>query len=411
MDFASLRAFEKACKVLPGGVSSPLRSFQKVERVPLIAKKAKADLLFNIEEEAYIDFCMGNGAVILGHAPLIFREIFTKFAEEGISYGTIIEEEEKLASLILSHFPSMEKIRFFPSGTESCMTAIRLARAFTAKKKIIQFSGGYHGHAEDFLVKTGEEKADTLVLPFNDTQAVLDTFLREEEIAAVILEPVCTNMGVVPATLEFLQTLRELTKSKKALLIFDEIVTGYRLGLQGAQGFYQIEPDLTCLGKIIGGGAPCGALAGKKEIMELFEPLGPVFHAGTFAANPLSIRLGLATLKELEKPQFYEDLHRKAHEFLGPIQKFLEKKQQHSLIQIGSLFSLFAGIGPPKNFEQVQKQDTLFFRRLFSFLFDKKIFLHPSYYEAQFLSIAHTKGHLDTVQGLILEFLEKDRSM
>ncbi len=421
MGSATLSAFEKACKVIPGGVSSPLRSFRKVERMPIITKRGKGDLLFDLEDKSYVDFCMGNGAVILGHAPSVFTEVLQKCMEDGFSYGTMIEEEEKLASLIISHIPSIEKVRFFPSGTESCMTAIRLARAFTGKKKIVKFSGGYHGHSDSFLVEAGSEAAkeasslgileevleNTVVLPFNNTETLLQTFLQESEIAAVIVEPVLTNVGLIPATWEFLTLLQELCKAKGVLLIFDEIVTGYRLGLEGAQGYYKIKPDLTCLGKIIGGGAPCAALGGRKEILQMLAPLGPVFHAGTFAAHPLSIRLGIAVLSELENPEFYQCLEEKTERFLSPIQKFLENKE-HCLVRLSSMFSLFGGIQSVHNFEDAKKQDILFFQRFFHFLFDRGVFLHPSYFEVQFLSRAHTEENLQTVQALILEFLEKE---
>ena len=418
MSLVCQTAFEKAKEVLPGGVSSPLRSFRKVEAKPFVTKRACKDQIFDTDNNSYMDFCMGNGALILGHCPEKHREVLQKATQDGILYGTTTEEEEKLARLISSHFTSIDKVRFFPSGTEATMTAIRLARAYTQRKKIVKFSGCYHGHADMLLVQAGSEAGDvqpissgitsgqtedTFVLPFNDEKALLELFQREKELAAVILEPICANMGLVPATKEFLQTLRRLTRENGSVLIFDEVVTGYRLGLQGAQGYYQVEADLTCFGKIIGGGIPCGALGGRKEILDLFAPLGPVFHAGTFASHPLAMKLGLATLQTLSEPNFYEDLEGKSQSFLEPVQKILAKKK-HSLVRIGSMFAFFFGIYPPSSLAEVNGQDVFLFKKLFHHLYSKGVFFHPSYYETHFISSAHSESHLQYVQELLCDF-------
>lgn len=416
--------FQRACEVIPGGVSSPLRSFRKVGGSPFVVKEAKEDLLIDSEGKEYIDFCLGNGSILLGHTPFSVKRGLQDISNQGLCYGTAFLEEEKLARKLLSYFPSMQKVRFFPSGTEAVMTAIRLARSFTQRKKILKFSGGYHGHYDALLVQAGSEVgslqasssgilqesiSSTLVLPYNQIEPLENLFLQEKgQIAAILVEPVATNMGLVPASPAFLKALRELSYQAGSVLIFDEIVTGFRLGLSGAQGLYQVEPDLTCLGKILGGGAPCGALGGKKQIMDLLAPLGPVFHAGTFAAHPLAIRLGLAALQELEKPGFYEELEEKASLFLDPIHPALEKKRgPHSLVRMASLFSFFWGISPPTSFEEVEKQDTALFQQFFHHLFAKNIFLQPSYYEVHFLSQAHTQEHLLFAQEEILNFIEK----
>jgi glutamate-1-semialdehyde 2,1-aminomutase len=420
--------FERSLKVIPGGVNSPVRSFREVGVSPMIVKEGKGDTIWDVEGNSYIDFCMSWGALILGHANFEVVESATKQMAKGSSFGIATEEELLLAEEIVSLMPSLEKIRFVSSGTEATMTALRVARGFTKKEIIVKCSGHYHGHHDSLLVQAGSGVSflprssssgvpadvvkNTLCLPFNDEEAFVELFERssyKERIAAVIIEPVPANMGVIAPSKTFLQFLRGLTQKWGAVLIFDEVISGFRLGLKGAQGLYGVKPDLTCLGKVIGGGFPAAAFGGKREIMDVLAPLGPVYQAGTLSGNPIAMQAGLTTLQKIRKdPEFYQRLVRKADIITKPVEKaFSKKRSKNSVVQVGSLFSLFFGVQNPRSREDLNGLNLPLFKDLFAFLFQKGVYIPPSNFEAWFVSDAHTEEHLHKTKELLLEFIEK----
>jgi len=338
--------FQKSCLVIPGGVNSPVRSFTHLKMNPLIAESGKGSKLVDVDGNVYIDFCCSWGALILGHThPQVVKGV-TEQIGNGFSFGVSTAIEETIATKIVGLWPSIEKIRFVNSGTEATMTAMRLARGFTERTKIIKFTGHYHGHSDALLIQAGSGVAslnplatskgvnantiaDTICLPFNDFQAVRSFFRTSplvSQVAAVIMEGVAGNMGVVPPESGFLEMVREETMRVGALLILDEVITGFRLGLTGAQGLYGIEPDLTCLGKIVGGGFPVAAVGGRKEIMDCLAPIGGVYQAGTLSGNPVAMRAGLETLSLLEQIVVYSALGKKSIRTIHPIEEALRKK-------------------------------------------------------------------------------------
>jgi glutamate-1-semialdehyde 2,1-aminomutase len=421
----SKQIYEEACKAIPGGVNSPVRAFKGIGISPLIVSSGAGDLLIDADQNRFIDYCGSWGAAILGHAPAPIVKAVQREVERGSSFGVSTEVEGELARAILSHFPSMEKIRFVSSGTEAVMTAIRLARGVTGRPYIIKFNGHYHGHADSLLVQAGSGVSQfdlqssskgvpkatiqyTISLPFNDEEAVRSVFSRLGEIAAVIVEPISANMGVVAPTLKFLHTLREETKKAGALLIFDEVVTGFRVGLEGAQGLYGIDPDLTCLGKIIGGGFPAAAFGGKKRFMDQLAPLGPVYQAGTLSGNPVAMRAGLETVRHLEREGFYEALEQKAKRLLDPIEEKIARDDLDiCLNRQGSMFTLFFGIKKVQSREDLEEMDKEAFNAFFLHLFERGIYIPPSPFEAWFISAAHTDEHLDETRERILEFFTR----
>ncbi len=325
----SAELFEEAQRYLPGGVNSPVRAFKAVDGQPLFIKRAQGARLYDEDENEFLDYVCSWGAIILGHSHPKVASALKQAVDGGTSFGAPTERETTLAKLITSAVPSVEMVRFVNSGTEATMSALRLARAFTGRDKIVKFAGCYHGHSDGLLARAGSGvitlglpdspgvpasyTQNTLVAPYNDLRAVEQLFTASgKEIAAVIVEPVAANMGVVAPRSGFLQGLREITSSSGALLIFDEVITGFRVAYGGAQALYGCTPDLTCLGKIIGGGLPVGAYGGKREIMEMIAPLGPVYQAGTLSGNPLAMAAGIETLKILSQPKTYEQLERKA---------------------------------------------------------------------------------------------------
>jgi len=325
----SAEAYLNAQRYFPGGVNSPVRAFKAVGLKPLFISRGVGPKICDLDGNWYLDFVCSWGALILGHCFLSVVEAIQECLGRGTSYGAPTELETELAELIIKAVPSIEMIRMVNSGTEATLSALRLARAFTRRDKVIKFEGCYHGHADPFLIKAGSGvltlgipvtpgiperiAADTIVLPYNDLNLIEEVFSKEEEsIAAVIVEPVAGNMGVVPPLPGFLEGLRKITQKYGSLLIFDEVITGFRVAYSGAQGLYDVEPDLTCLGKIIGGGLPVGAYGGKRAIMELVAPLGEVYQAGTLAGNPLAMSAGIATLKALQRQEIYQDLEKKA---------------------------------------------------------------------------------------------------
>ncbi len=415
--------FERACQVLPGGVNSPVRAFFSLEMTPLVVARGLGDTIWDVDGHTYIDFCGSWGSLILGHVhPQVARAAIAQI-NHGSSFGITTEIEEILASQIIRHMPSIEKIRFVSSGTEATMSALRLARGYTGKDLILKFDGNYHGHADHLLIGAGsgvsflppgsagvpeEMVRFTRSMPYNDVAATR-AFLRDNRnIAAVILEPIAANMGLVPATLEFLEMLREETAKTGALLIFDEVVTGFRVGLHGVQGLYGIKPDLTCLAKIIGGGFPAAAFGGKREIMERLAPLGDVYQAGTLSGNPVAMSAGLAVLRELEKPGFYDQLEAKTHQLLKPVAEIIQRKKlKVYLSQKGSMFSFFFGVDKASSKDDLKTLDHALFKQFFAFLFDRGIYFSPSPYETCFISSAHTDEHLRYTQEQLCIFFEK----
>lgn len=415
--------YQDSCALMPGGVNSPVRAFKGMEMTPLIVKEGRGDTIWDVDGHAYIDFCQSWGSLILGHAP---QHVVAKAVEQlskGTSFGIATPYEKDLAEIIKRHLPSMEKLRFVSSGTEATMTAIRLARGYTGKSVIVKFNGHYHGHSDSLLIKAGsgvshlpeasskgvpEELVKlTVSLPFNDIETCRNFLLSRDDIAAVLLEPVAGNIGVVPAKQEFLSMLREETAKKGIVLIFDEVITGFRVGLNGAQGHYGIVPDLTCLGKVIGGGFPAAAFGGKTEIMDHIAPLGAVYHGGTLSGNPLAMCAGYETLKTVEKPGFYSFLEEKLRDFLSPIRNRIEQKDLQIAVQsVGSMFTFFFGVKKVESKEDLANMDEEKFKQFFRYLFNRGVYLSPSAYEAHFISSAHTDENLQKTQDLILEYLD-----
>jgi len=413
--------YASSCAVIPGGVNSPVRSFPGLKMTPIIAQKGLGDQICDADGSSYVDFCGSWGALILGHAPPSVVEAVIEQVRRGSSFGMATEVECRIAEKIISILPSIEKIRLVSSGTEAVMSAVRLARGFTGKSLVVKFDGNYHGHADGFLIRAGsgvahladssskgipsEHVRHTASLPYNDLP-VCRAFLRSrDDIAAVVLEPVAGNMGVVPPDPAFLQMLREETANKGIVLIFDEVITGFRVGLTGAQGYYGIAPDMTCLGKVIGGGYPAAAFGGKKEIMEFLAPLGPVYQAGTLSGNPVAMAAGLKTLEEISQPGFYEELERKTRMLVEPIQEYISERGLNACLQrAGSMFTLFFGV---KEMKRMVQLDEDLYRSFFVQMFERGIYFPPSAYEASFVCSAHTDDHLEYARDSVLEFLRE----
>jgi len=417
--------WEKAKTLLPGGVNSPVRAWGSVRGEPLFIERAKGSKVYDVDGNEYIDYVCSWGPMIVGHANDEVIEAIEKTAKKGTSFGAPTALEVELAEIIIEAFPSIEKVRMVNSGTEATMSALRLARAYTGRDKVVKFNGCYHGHADSFLVKAGSGLATfgipaspgvpedltkhTISLPYNDISAVEKTFEQiGEEIACVIVEPVAGNMGVILPEDGFLQGLRKITQKYKSVLIFDEVITGFRISFGGAQAYYNIEPDLTCLGKIIGGGLPVGAYGGKKEIMSLIAPEGDVYQAGTLSGNPLAMSAGIATLKILKRSGVYENLEKKTKRLVNGIKEAAKKYDIPLQInQIASMFSIFFNKNPVKNYETALKSDNEMFIKYFYGMLKRGIYLAPSAYEASFVSIAHTDEDIDkTIEAVDKTFKE-----
>jgi glutamate-1-semialdehyde 2,1-aminomutase len=419
--------YSSICDMIPGGVNSPIRSFQKVGQLPIVVEEGKGAMITDIDGHSYIDYVHSWGPLIHGHAhPKILKRT-KKRMEKGTSFGMSSVVEKEIAEKITQLVPSVEKIRFVSSGTEATMTALRVARGYTGRDVILKFSGHYHGHVDALLVQAGSGLAGltatssskgipegfvqkTVVIPFNDFKAAELAFHHpdlKDKIAAIILEPVAANMGVVLPAPGFLFHLRRLCDETGALLIFDEVITGFRLGLQGAQGLFGITPDLSCFGKIIGGGFPAAAIGGKKEIMDTLAPIGSVYQAGTLSGNPVALEAGLATLELAEEPGFYEELERKTLFLTQPIEKYIRDRNLNaSLQQIGSLFTIFFGKRKITNFQDVHELDLATYSAFFQHLFNRGILAPPLYCEAWFVSQAHEMEHLEKTRDEIIAFLE-----
>jgi glutamate-1-semialdehyde 2,1-aminomutase len=363
-------------------------------------------VLWDRDGNEYIDLCQGWGALILGHSPEPVVSVLQEQIGQGTLLGVTTPYERLLAERIIQHMPSIDLIRFVSTGTEAVLSALRLARGCTGKSLLVKFNGHFHGHVDSMLVRAGSgvnylpgassrgipEQA-TASLPFNALDKTRSFLRSRDDIAAVIVEPIAANMGVVPARADFLSMLREETERLGIVLIFDEVVTGFRVGLGGAQGLYGIEPDLTCLGKIIGGGLPAAAFGGRRALMEQLAPLGPVYQAGTYSGHPLSMRAGLATLRALEQPGLYTTLQARTDALLAPVREIVRERDLPLTIQsVGSFFSLFFGVRSVASREDLEALDVLRFQALFARLFEEGIYLAPSAYEAHFLSTAHTEA-------------------
>lgn len=424
----SAELFARAQKILVGGVDSPVRAFRAVGGTPLIIDRAEGSRMWDLDGREYLDYVCSWGALILGHAHPDVVAAVADQAARGTSYGMTSPLEVELAEQIARALPSIELLRFVSSGTEATMSAIRAARGFTKRDLILKFEGDYHGHSDSFLVEAGSGLATlgisaspgvpdalaklTLNAPYNDLDAVAEIFQKYPgQIAAVIVEPVAANMGVVPQIFGFLDGLRELTSQDGALLIFDEVITGFRIAHGGAQNLFKIRPDLTTLGKIIGGGLPVAAYGGRRDVMEMVAPLGPVYQAGTLSGNPLAIRAGLATLPKLAAPGFYDALSRKAALLGEGLRAALTEFEIPGYVSVaGSLLTLFFTFDPVLDYADAKKSDTKRFAAFFNHMLDRGIFLAPSQFEALFISAAHSDADINRTISAARESLAALRS-
>jgi glutamate-1-semialdehyde 2,1-aminomutase len=413
----SQNLFAQAQRIIPGGVNSPVRAFRAVGGTPIFIREAAGARVVDTDGNEYIDYVASWGPMILGHSRPEVVAAIRDAAGRGTSYGAPTALETGMAERLVSAFPSIEMVRMVSSGTEATMTAIRLARGWTGREKIVKFTGCYHGHADSLLVKAGSGVATlgipgspgipralaelTIPLPFNDADQVRSAMARHgEEIACIIVEPVAGNMGVVPPRPGFLETLREVTRASGALLIFDEVITGFRLAYGGWQTLTGIVPDLTCLGKIIGGGLPVGALGGRREIMEHLAPTGPVYQAGTLSGNPLAMSAGIATL-DILREKSYRDIERTAADLCaGFLDLFRKKGLPVRINRVGSMFTLFFTADEVADFDSALRSDTVLFARFFQGMLAAGINLAPAQFEAGFVSFAHTDEEIArTVDG------------
>ena len=406
--------YEEATRLLPGGVNSPVRAFRAVGGDPVVIERAQGCRLYDVDGQSYIDYVGSWGPMIVGHAhPAVIKAI-QEAAAQGVSYGAPTVWETTLARMVVEAIPSIELVRFVNSGTEATMSAIRLARGCTKRDRIVKFEGCYHGHADSLLVKAGSGAmtfgvpdslgvpADlarlTITLPYNDVDAVHDAFESiGKEVACVIVEPVVGNMGVVPPRPGFLAALREMTAAYGSLLIFDEVMTGFRLGKGGAQALYGIQPDLTCLGKIIGGGLPVGAYGGSRRIMEQVAPLGAVYQAGTLSGNPLAMRAGIETLRLLDEPGFYERLEARGEQLEAGLRELAVQANIALQCQrVGSMYTAFFAEQPVIDYQTARAADTGRYAAFFWAMLERGVYLPPSQFEAAFLSDAHAATDIET---------------
>ncbi|MBV7440266.1 glutamate-1-semialdehyde 2,1-aminomutase [Weeksellaceae bacterium TAE3-ERU29] len=415
--------FKEAQEVLPGGVNSPARAFKSVGGTPIFIEKAKGAYMYDADGNDYVDFINSWGPMILGHAHPQVTEALIAQVEKGTSFGTPTELETEIARLVVNAVPNIDKVRFVNSGTEACMSAIRLARGYTKREKIIKFAGCYHGHSDSFLIQAGSGLAtfgepsspgvtqgtakDTILAKYNDLENVKEIFNQnKDEIAAVILEPVAGNMGCIPPLDGFLEGIRELCTQNKTLLIFDEVMTGFRLDFGGAQKLFGIDADLVTFGKVIGGGLPVGAFAGRKEIMDYLAPDGPVYQAGTLSGNPLAMRGGLTTLEILQRhPEKYDDLEDTSIAIAEGINEILiEKGIEHQINMIGSMMSVFFTDVDVVDFETAKTGHNQIFNKFYHHLLKNGVYLPPSSFETWFVGMAITDTEIDKTLSAVKSF-------
>ena len=412
--------FERAQKTIPGGVNSPVRAFRQVGGTPRFIAKAKGPYFWDAENKRYIDLIMSWGPMIVGHAHPEVVAAVQQAAETSFSYGAPTEGEIELAERICALMPSIEQVRMVSSGTEATMSALRLARGYTGRDLIIKFEGCYHGHADSLLVKAGSGLltfADstqnapssggvpqdlvkhTLVMPYNDVAAIEAVFKKQgDQIAAVIIEPIAGNMNLIKPSKEFLSAIRNLTTKYGSVLIYDEVMTGFRVALGGAQSLQGITPDLTCLGKVMGGGMPMAAFGGKKEIMSKLAPLGNVYQAGTLSGNPVAVAAGLKTLEIISREGFFECLSGQTQKLMAGLKLAADKaKVPFAVDSVGGMFGLYFANEIPASYEAVTKSDIEAFKKFFHLMLDEGVYLAPSAYEAGFTSIAHDNEVLDAI--------------
>lgn len=419
--------YAAAQKLIPGGVNSPVRAFRGVGGTPLFIDHAQGAYLYDVDGNRYIDYIMSWGPLVLGHAAPVVVEAITAQAARGTSYGAPTRLETELAALLTELIPSVERVRFVSSGTEATMSAIRLARAYTRRDKFIKFAGHYHGHSDMLLVQAGSGVAtlglpdspgvpsgaaqDTLTAPFNDVGAVESLFAQfPDQIAAIILEPVVGNMGFVPPTPDYLRELRSLTTENGALLIFDEVMTGFRVALGGAQSVYGVMPDLTTLGKVIGGGLPVGAYGGHAEIMQMVAPVGPMYQAGTLSGNPLAMAAGLATLKAWSAPSVFERVQQTTKRLVDGLLNVAHVLNiPLQAASIGTMFGMFFNPHPVTDYASAKTSDTDLYARVFHAMLERGVYLAPSQFEAGFLSAAHDDTVIDATLRAFHDSLEAVR--
>jgi glutamate-1-semialdehyde 2,1-aminomutase len=413
--------FSRAQESIPGGVNSPVRAFRSVGGVPRFIARGQGSAFWDVDGNEYIDYICSWGPLILGHRPKELIDALTAVLEIGTSFGAPTGREVELAELIIDAVPSMEMVRLVNSGTEATMSALRVARGFTGRTLTVKFEGCYHGHVDSLLVKAGSGVATlgipdtagvpkafadtTIALPFNDLKRVEKVFAeRGDQIAAVITEPVAGNMGCIPPAPGFLQGLRDVTERYGALLILDEVMTGFRLSYGGAQQLYDVRPDLTTLGKIIGGGLPIAAYGGRADVMKKVAPVGPIYQAGTLSGNPLAVTAGITMLQYLEAhPEIYDQLRARTEQLASYAPEGV------SVNRVGSMFTYFMQPGPITDFESAKRSDTSRFGRLFHFILEKGVYFPPSQFEAGFVSAAHTDGDIARTGEAIQEFFRQEQ--
>ena len=419
------KLFEKSKNHIAGGVNSPVRAFKSVGGSPIFFRKSRGCYLYDEDGNKYIDFVGSWGPMILGHSNKQITEAIKKQSSKGISFGAPTKNELEIAKLIKSYVPSIEKLRMVNSGTEATMSCIRLARGTTNRNIIIKFIGCYHGHVDSLLVKAGSGLATlgvpdspgipeelsrlTITIPYNDNDAVKEVFNKHaKDIAAVIVEPIAGNMGFIQPGEDFLQNLRQVCTENKSILIFDEVMTGFRVARGGAQELFNINPDLTALGKIVGGGLPVGVYGGKKEIMDNIAPDGPIYQAGTLSGNPIAVSAGTALLRQLKDQKIYGKLEKNAKIFLKIIKDYCDQnKIPFSFSVRGGMFGFFFSKNLPQNFDEVEKTDIEFFKKFFRGMLEENIYLPPSAYESCFISTEHNEDKLVKAAKTAIKVLDK----